>query len=92
MIQEEYEGSVYTIEFLQGHPLRKNCYGKTWNKVTQCIIKKDNLIIGTGEVIKHANDTDNIKYAKSKSAKKAFKQTRLWKEIRTRLWNKILKD
>ena len=89
-ITENYEGHLFKVEFIVSYPLKHNSRGKSWAKCTQCVIYDNQRIMGFGECIKHSNDKDDNKYAKVYSAKKAFKQTRLWKEIRQRLWQKIL--
>lgn len=93
-IIEKYEGHVFGIKFLQSRNLRMSPKGKHWPLTTQCVIYYNNSIIGIGEVVKHEDDPDNPKYAKVNSAKKAFNNlTRpLWKEIRTKLWEQILKS
>ncbi len=91
-IKETYEGTTVTVEFLTGRPLRRSHLGKHWPIVTQCIIKFNGLVIGVGEAVKHENDTDNPAYGKRCAAKKAFNdpKCKLWREMRTRLWSKIL--
>lgn len=89
-IIEEYEGNIIKVEFIQSRNMRRSHLGKHWPITTQCVIYHNNRIIALGEVVKHDKDKDNAKYAVRNAAKKAFANTRLWKEIRTRLWNKIL--
>lgn len=91
-IFEIYEGTKYSVEFLTGKTFRKCHVGKHWPLTTQCVIKKDGLIIGIGEVVKHHNDVENPQYGKVYSAKKAFNQAsrQTWPELRTRLWKQIL--
>lgn len=90
-IQEEYENHIFKVEFITSMPLRRSHRGKHWPKTTQCIIYDGQRIIGLGEVVKHEKDPDNPKYARINSAKKAFNNCGgLWKEIRTKLWKKIL--
>lgn len=90
-ISETYKGTTYSVEFHIGHPLRWSPKGKHWPKTTQCVIKQGDLVIGVGEVVKHAKDNENPKYARMYAAKKAFAKTQLWTEIRQRLWQQILK-
>jgi len=90
-IVEEYEGQTFSVEFVTGHPLRWSPKGKHWPKTTQCILRHNKLIIGFGEAIKHEKDKDDPKYARAYAAKKAFANTKIWREMRVKLWNKILK-
>jgi len=91
-IFEIHEGNKYTVEFLTGKPIRFSHKGKHWPLTTQCIIKRNDLIIGMGEAVKHENDTNNLQYGRVYAAKKAFNQAsvRTWPELRTRLWKQIL--
>lgn len=92
-IIEIYEGNEFSIEFIVGFPYRRCSFGKHWPKTTQCIIKCNNLVIGTGEAVKHIKDKDDPKYGKIYSAKKAFINTgfKTCPELRKRLWEQILK-
>jgi hypothetical protein len=90
MIKEIHEGYSYTVDFTTARVRRNNSRGKAWPLVTQCVIYKENLIIGIGEVVKHAKDEDNPKIARLKAAKKAFSRTAIWRELRTKLWKQIL--
>lgn len=89
-IIEDYEGMIIKVEFLVSHNLRWSHKGKHWPKTTQCVIYCNNRIIGLGESVKHYLDNDNDKYAMTYAAKKAFTRARLWKEMRARIWSKIL--
>lgn len=89
---EEQDGHVYRVEFITSHDMRFNQYGKCWPVTTQCVIYHGQRILAFAEVIKHRKDTDNPKYAMVYAAKKAFAKVRLWREIRTRFWAKILAD
>lgn len=91
-IKDTYEGSIVSVEFTVGHPYRVTHKGKHWPIVTQCIIKRDGLIIGLGEAVKHVNDDYSPKHGRKYAAIKAFKQAgfKTWKEQRARLWKQIL--
>ncbi len=91
-IKEEYEGRIFTVEFVSGWVFKKSHVGKHWPIATQCIVKRDGLIIGLGEVVKHEKDKDDPQYAKNFAAKKAFENAKykIWRDVRTRLWTKIL--
>ncbi len=89
---------IYSVEFITGRRLRVYPVGrandKNWPTTTQCIIKKNGLIIGLGEVVKHINDKENPQYARTYAAKKAFKNADrvMWRELREKLWYEILKE
>lgn len=91
-IKETYEGITFTVEFAVGHPLRRSHKGKHWPPTTQCTIKRDGLVIGLGDVVKHDKEINNPYYGKIKAAKKAFKhaEVSIWREMRQRLWKQIL--
>lgn len=91
-ISTESEGLTFTVEFTTGRPLRRNQFGKHWPLTTQCVVKRNGLVIGVGEVVKHEKDKENPKYARMYSAKKAFANAdrKIWAEERTRLWKQIL--
>lgn len=95
IIQEDYEGIVFSVEFISGRPLKRSHKGKHWPLTTQCIIRKNNLIISIGEVTKHENEKENPFFARVKSAKKAFNQLdgmQVWREMRERIWKQILEN
>lgn len=94
ILKTEYEGTVFTLEFAVGRPLRVAHKGKHWPITTQCTIKRDGLIVGVGEVVKHEKDTNNPKYAKVYATKKAFKNAgyKIWKELRVNFWKQILAE
>lgn len=87
-----YEGHTFTVEFVTGHPMRFSQKGKHWPLTTQCIVKRDNLIIGIGNAVKHDIDKHNEQYAYSISAKKAFTNAgcNIWKSVRTNLYRQFL--
>ena len=91
-IKAEYEGSVYTVEFLVAQKFNMCHLGKHWPITTQCVVKRNGFVIGVGEVVKHAKDTDNPYYGRIYSAKKAFAKAnrQIWREMRERLWKQIL--
>jgi len=86
------KGSTYTVEFLVRRLMQVTHKGKHWPKTTQCVVKRNGLIIGIGSVTKHETDKDNPKYAKMYATKKAFANAQLWESERTALWKQILTD
>lgn len=91
-IKDTYDHSTVTVEFTYGRPYRRTHMGKHWPITTQCVIKRDGLVIGVGEAVKHEKDTNNLKYGRKYAAMKAFNQAKFktHKEQRTRLWKQIL--
>ena len=85
------QGFTLKIVFSVSHNYRKSSWGKHWPKTTQCIVYKNDQIVSIGEVVKHELDKDNPYFARVLAAKKALKNAKLWKELRTKLWDKILK-
>ncbi len=91
-IKIEDGGHIFSVDFITGFPIRFSHRGKHWPVTTQCIIKHNGLVIGIGEVVKHENEINNPQYGKVNAARKAFKGTKIWREMRERLWKEILKD
>ena len=93
MFELEYDFRQYKVEFKTGNPLRYYHPGKTYPKTTQCIITRQGLVIGIGEVVKHHIDVDNPEYAMRAAMKKALMtetgRLKLWKELRTALWAEL---
>lgn len=94
MFSINYDNVTYNVEFNTGHPLKWYHTGKTYPKTTQCVIKKFDIILGVGEVVKHYLDTDNPEYARNLAMKKALNNTNslsspLWKEFRKILWERL---
>ncbi len=89
---EIIDGSEFVLEFVNSRNLRIGPYGKHWPLTTQCILSQNSRVLAVGEVVKHEQDKDNPKYARMYSAKKAFAQRPLWKDVRKRFWAKILAD
>jgi len=89
-----FEGLIFSIEFLVGHPMQITHKGKHWAKTTQCVVKRNGLVIGLGSVTKHENDKDNPKYARMYATKKAFANAeyKIWSPVRKALWEQILAD
>ncbi len=90
-IIEKVPNSYITVKvvFLVSHNQRRTYMGKCWPKTTQCVVYQNDRIVSIGEVVKHERDKDNPQFARIQAAKKAFKKL-LWKELRTKLWKKIL--
>lgn len=86
----EYDGRKYEVEILQGSRLVYYYPGKTYPKITQCTLKSNGMLLGTGEVIKHHKDKDNYSYSCRASLKKALQRHRshgIWREFRTKLYS-----
>ena len=90
--KETYQGKVFTVNFMIGHPMRFSHKGKHFPITTQCVIKRNNFVIGIGEAVKHEKDANNPLQGRIKSAKKAFlnADSKVWRELRERLWKQIL--
>lgn len=88
----KYDYHVFSVEFLTGHPLKRYWNAKYWPRVTQCVIKKDGLIIGIGEVVKHDRDIDNPRHGRLFAAKKAFKEANIkcWWLPKLELFTEVL--
>ena len=93
MFSIKHENHKYNVEFKVGFPMRFYHPGKSFPKTTQCIIEKNGLAIGFGQVIKHEYDRDNLEFALKISMKKALNNSSLkgkgYKELRTILWKKL---
>lgn len=76
---------VYIIKFR----FHRYGLGKSWPKHTQCLMFINDLLVGYGEVVKHANDEDNESYAIKAATAKVMPKL-VFKDMRTELWNKIL--
>lgn len=91
-ITAKLDSHVFSVEFLTGNPLRRYWRDKCWPRVTQCVIKRDGLIIGFGEVVKHERDIDNPRHGRLFAAKKAFKEaeTKCWWMPKKELFTEVL--
>jgi len=78
----------YEVEFVQVRSFTRVPIGKTWPKVTQCIIKANGLILGVNSVTKHEKDNDNLMYAYINSFNPI--KHHIYKEARINLIKQIL--
>ncbi len=65
--------------------------GKVYPKHTQCLMFKNGLLVGYGEVIKHNNDIDNPEFAFKEATRKVMDKINI-KFIREELWAKVLAE
>lgn len=79
---------IYEITFTQGFPLKYNHLGKTWAKCTQCIVRKNDFVLGIHHVTKHNKDVDNLLYAYMNSFKPISRK--IYKEARLNIIKQIL--
>jgi hypothetical protein len=87
-----YSNSVYRIKFVTKQSLKVYPgIGRCFPVTTQCIVTKNSFIIGLGTVTKHERDKDDLRYARTYSAKKALNNDTLkyWDELRGIMWSKI---
>lgn len=89
-IIEKVDHTKYTVEFFFSATLRMTSKGKHWPETVTCLIWQQKRLLGTGEVVCHPDDTPDMKKGMLLSAKKAFQQVGLWKELRIKFWDKIL--
>lgn len=78
----------YEVTFTQGYPQSRNCFGKSWAKRTECVIKCNGFIKGVHAVTKHENDKDSTLYAFMNAFKPISKN--LLKEARVTIVNQII--
>lgn len=78
----------YRVVYIVGRKLRGYKGDKTYPKVTQCLLFKNNLLVSFAEVVKCDNDKDNIEYAIKLVTKKVIKDV-YFTDIRKSLWKLI---
>jgi hypothetical protein len=78
----------YHLQYFTKNRLTYYKGNKNYPLYTQCLIFRNDLVAGYGEVIKHENDEHNQKYAYIKATEKAFQNSKInSKFIRKDLWD-----
>lgn len=78
------------LVYITGRKLRGYRQDKTYPKVTQCLVFKNNLLQGFSEVVKCDADEDNPDFAYILVTKKAMNFV-YFKEIKKALWKELFK-
>jgi hypothetical protein len=83
------DGSLHiSITYLTGYPRSNNCYGKTWAKETQAILKINGFVRGYASVIKHKEDKDDPGFAIRNVTQKVLERVHM-KCTRKEIWNLV---
>jgi hypothetical protein len=77
---------VINITYFTGFPRSNNCYGKTWARETQAVLRINGFVRAIGSVIKHRNDKDNMPYAIKAATEKVMHRV-CFKDLRREIWD-----
>lgn len=78
----------YRLEYIVGRKLRGIRGDKTHPPVTQCLLYRNGLLLGFGEVVKCEGDVHNIEFARKLATKKVM-QLIPFRDVRTKIWEQI---
>lgn len=81
---------AYKLVYITGRRLRGYRRDKSHTIVTQCLLYRNGLIIGFGEVVKCEKDKDNTTFAQMLATKKVMSLIP-FRDIRCKIWN-LLKE